>query len=115
MPAGMSEVLIVCIWTVVPCLAGTNTSVDHVGWFMWPGNGGVTDGVGRMSQAGCPIAVAAASPWRWRVTVLLNASLRETVKFGPLTGVTVVDGTVIAAGGLIAKSGICITVPLYTP
>ena len=65
-----------------------------------------------MSHSGWPTAVASVSPCRWSVTVLLNSSLRETVKFGPLTGATVVDGSVMALGGAMAKSGICMTVPL---
>lgn len=48
------------------------------------------------------------------MTVLLNASLRETVKLGPSTGDDVVDSSVMDEGGEIAKSGICITVPSYT-
>src|SRR5574338_711709 len=108
----MAFVLMAFIATLVPFLAGMNTSVDHVGWFMSPAAGGVTLGSGTMSHSGWPTVVDAASPCRWSVTVLLNESLRVTVKFGPLAGVGVVDGSVMADGGVMAKSGICITVPL---
>ncbi len=43
--------------------------------------------------------------------MLLKASLRVTVKFGPFTGPPV-DASVNADGGVMAKSGICMTVPL---
>src|SRR4029078_13097940 len=99
------------VLTVVPFLAGMKTSVDQVGWFMSPAPGGETGGSGRMSHAAWPIADAAASPCRCRVTVLLKASLRVTLKFGPFTGPPV-DASVNADGGVMAKSGICMTVPL---
>ena len=48
---------------------------------------------------------AAWSPWSDSATVLLNASLRETVKFGPLSGAPVVDGSTMAEGGVIGEVG----------
>ena len=42
--------------------------------------------------------------------MLWKSSLREIVVVGPSYGVTVVEGSVISTGGLIAKSGISITV-----
>ena len=70
--------------TVVPFLAGMKTSVDQVGWFMSPAPGGETGGSGRMSQAAWPMADAAASPCRCRVTVLLKASLRRDAEVRPV-------------------------------
>src|ERR1044072_7896125 len=110
MPGGTALVAMLFIVTVDPFLAGMNTSCDQVGMFMCPAVGGFVEGgsAGIRSQAGF---AAAWSPWRVSVTVLLNASLRETEKLGPVKPLTV-DGITIAAGGEIEKSGICMTVPL---
>src|SRR6266508_4863 len=112
MPAGMRLVRMLLVVTLVPCLVGMKTSGVQVGMFMCPGVGGAVDGgsTGIRSQAGFE---APWSPCRWRVTVLSNASLRLTTKFGPVIGRSVVVGTTNAEGGAIAKSGICWTVPLY--
>src|SRR5215208_1190890 len=109
MPAGIVFQRMLFIATVVPFLAGTKTLVDQIGSVMWPGVGGLTLGSGINSHSGWPRAVAAASPCRWRVTVLLKASLRDTVKFGPVVGDT--PARVMADGGAMAKSGTCISVP----
>ena len=110
MPAGTAVVRIEFMATVVPFLAGMKLSCDQVGMFMLPGSGMPVDGgSSMMSYAGLLVLW---SPRSSSDTVLLNASLRDTVKFGPVIGVTVVEGTVIAVGGVMEKSGICITVPL---
>src|SRR5437016_4368353 len=110
MPEGTVVVRIEFMATVVPFLSGMKLFTDQVGMFMSPGNGTPVDGgSAMMSYAGL---LALWSPRRKSATVLLKASLRATVKFGPVIGVIVVVGTVIAVGGEIEKSGICITVPL---
>src|SRR5437773_3234202 len=96
--------------TVVPFLAGMKLFCDQVGMFMLPANGTPVDGgSSMMSYAGFAVLW---SPRRYSSTVLLKASLRATEKFGPVTGVIVVEGGGIAVGGLMEKSGICMTVPL---
>src|SRR5438270_939189 len=105
MPAGTAVVLIEFIATVVPFLSGMKLFCDQVGMFMSPGSGTPVDGgSAMMSWAGL---LALWSPRRNSATVLLKASLRATVKFGPVIGVTVVVGTVIAVGGEREDAGIC--------
>src|SRR6266550_4527124 len=97
MPAGTAVVRMEFMATVVPFLAGMKLSGDQVGMFMLPGRGTpVEGGSSMMSYAGLLVLW---SPRSRSETVLLNASLRETVKFGPV-------------GGAMEKSGICMTVPL---
>src|SRR5205809_3341591 len=97
MPAGTAVVRIEFMATVVPFLAGMKLSCDQVGMFMLPGRGTpVEGGSSMMSYAGLLVLW---SPRSRSETVLLKASFRETVKFGPVTGVSVVEGTVIAVGG----------------
>src|SRR5574338_254190 len=114
MPAGMLFVWRLLVSTRVPLLLGMKTSVDQVGSFMSPVAGGDIDGSGMTSYSGRRAAGAAASPLSRSVTVDWKAAFLDTGKLGPEIGVEVVVRTTKAAGGVMEKSGISITVPLYS-
>src|SRR5688572_24571505 len=80
--------------------ANVKPSGLKTGSFILPGRGAAVPGVGRMLSLG---ADACASPRSSRLTTPLNSSLRETVKVGPSTGVTVIAGSVMRDGGVIEK------------
>src|SRR5688572_14033866 len=112
MPCGTAFVLMSSMSTCEPWVDGRNPWGVKVGSLMWPVAGGVTEGSGRMSYSGWPVAAASKSPTSPNVTLLLKAALLDTSNDGPSTGDDVVAGRAISTGGWIEKSGIDITVPL---
>ena len=112
MPAGTVFVWMPLVRTVVPFLAGMKTSVDQVGWFMSPAAGR------RDRRVGEDVAGGVADGRRCRVAV-------QVQRHGAVERVVARDDEVRAVdevrrwsqrerstAGVIAKSGISMTVPL---